>query len=79
MRECYDYVVLDAPPVHGFSECLALCTKVDGVVLVIASGKTREHVALSAKKQVEEAGGKLLGVVVNKRRYYIPDCIYRRL
>ena len=79
MRDRYDYVLLDAPPVHGFSECRVLCAKVDGVVLVIESGKTRRHVALSCKKRVEDAGGKLLGVVVNKRRYYIPDFIYRRL
>ena len=79
MRDSYDYVLLDAPPVHGFSECRVLCAKVDGVVLVIESGKTRRYVALSCKKRVEDAGGKLLGVVVNKRRYYIPDFIYRRL
>ncbi len=79
MRDIYDFVILDAPPIHGFSECRALCTKVDGVVLVIDSGRTRRQVALSAKKQLEQAGGKLLGVVLNKRRYYIPEFIYRRL
>lgn len=78
-REVFDYVVLDAPPVHGSSECRVLCTKVDGVVLVIEAGKTRRQVALNAKKQLEEAGGKILGVVLNKRRFYIPEFIYRRL
>ena len=79
MRDSYDYVVLDAPPVHGFAESRVLCAMVDGVVLVIQAGRTRRQVALSAKKQLEEAGGKLLGVVVNRRRYYIPEFIYRRL
>lgn len=79
MRDSYDYVVLDAPPVHGSAECRVLCAMVDGVVLVIEAGRTRRQVALSAKKQLEEAGGKLLGVVLNKRRFYIPEFIYRRL
>jgi Mrp family chromosome partitioning ATPase len=52
---------------------------VDGVILVLESGKTRRQVALNVKKQLEDAKGKLLGVVLNKRRHYIPDWIYRRL
>ena len=47
--------------------------------LVLEAGKTRRQVAIRARKELEEAGGKLLGVVLNKRRYYIPDWIYRRL
>jgi len=49
------------------------------VVLVIESGKTRRQVALRAKKELEEAGGMLLGVILNKRKYYIPNWIYKRL
>jgi Mrp family chromosome partitioning ATPase len=56
-----------------------ICGKVDGVVMVIESGKTRKQVALRAKKDIVEAGGKVLGVVLNKRRYHIPKWIYRRL
>jgi capsular exopolysaccharide synthesis family protein len=79
VRERFDYVILDAPPAPAFSESRVLSAKVDGVVLVLESGKTRRQVALRAKKELEEAGGKLLGVVINKRRYYIPKWIYKRL
>ena len=79
MSKKFDYIILDAPPVSGFPECRVVCPKVDGVVLVIKSGKTRRQVALRAKKHVEEAGGNVLGVVINKRKYYIPDFIYKRL
>ena len=79
MQERFDYVILDAPPAPGFSESRVLCPKVDGVVLVIESGTTRRHVALRARKHLEEAGGKLLGVVLNKRRHYIPEWVYKRL
>ncbi len=79
MNDGYDYVVLDAPPLLGLPECRVLCAKVNGVVLVIESGKTRLQNALSAQKRVEEAGGKLLGVVLNRRRDYIPKYIDRWL
>jgi capsular exopolysaccharide synthesis family protein len=79
IRERYDYVILDAPPVPIFSEFRVLCNKVDGVVLVINSEKTRRQVAIKAKKEIDNAGGKLLGAVLNRRKFYIPKWIYRRL
>jgi Mrp family chromosome partitioning ATPase len=78
-REEFDYVVFDAPPVHGSPETLILAAKVDGIVLVVKSEKTRRQVAIKAKKQLEAAGGKILGIVLNKRKYYIPEWIYRHL
>lgn len=79
IREKFNYIILDAPSVLAFSESRVISAKVDGVVLVLESGKTRRQVALRAKKELEEAGGKILGVVINKRRYYIPEFIYKRL
>jgi capsular exopolysaccharide synthesis family protein len=79
MRTEFDYVVLDGPPLPSFSESKVICNKVDGVVMVIESGKTRKQVALRAKKDIEQAGGTVLGVVLNKRKYHIPKWIYRRL
>jgi protein-tyrosine kinase len=79
MREQFDYIILDGPPVLAFSESRVLWGQVDGVVMVLAAGKTRRPVAVRAKKEIEEAGGKVLGVVLNKRKFYIPDWIYSRL
>ncbi len=79
MRDRFDYVILDAPPVPSFSESRLICPKVDGVILVIESGKTRRQVALKAKREMEEAGAKILGIVINKRKYYVPEWIYKRI
>ena len=75
----FDFVILDAPPTTSFSEARVICRKVDGVVLVLGSGTTRRQVALNAKREVEEAGGKVLGVVLNRRKFHIPTWIYERL
>lgn len=79
MNELFDYIILDVPPVPIFSEARVLCSKVDGVVLVLDAGKTRRQVAVRAKKEIEAAGGRILGVVLNKRKYYIPKWLYKRL
>ena len=79
MRERFDYILLDAPPINGYAESRVIATKVDGVILVIESGKTRSQVAIKAKQELEEAGTKILGVILNRRKHYIPEWIYKRL
>jgi capsular exopolysaccharide synthesis family protein len=79
VRGFFKYVVVDAPPLTSHPETLFLSQKADGVILVIESEKTRQQSALRAKRQIETAGGKLLGVVLNKRRYRIPDWLYKRI
>jgi capsular exopolysaccharide synthesis family protein len=78
-RAAYDYVLIDSPPIQRSTEYWDLARKADGVVLVLRSGWTRRHVALRAKRQIEMAGGRIVGVVLNRRRYYIPGWLYRRL
>jgi capsular exopolysaccharide synthesis family protein len=78
-QQRFDYTILDSAPITSFAESQAICSRVDGVLLVIETGKTRRQVAIRAKKELEEAGGRLLGVVMNKRKYHIPEWIYRRL
>jgi protein-tyrosine kinase len=75
----FDYVILDTPPLPSFVESRVICPKVDGVVLVVGAGKTRKQVAQRAKKELEESGGKLLGVVINRRKFHIPEWIYKML
>jgi capsular exopolysaccharide synthesis family protein len=79
VRNSFDYVIFDSAPIGGFADTQTLCSKVDGVILVITYEKTRRQVALRAKKELEDAGANILGVVINRRKYYIPDWIYRRL
>jgi len=77
--ERFDYVILDTPPLPSFAESKVICPKVDGVVLVVGAGKTRRQVAQRAKKELEESGGNVLGVVINRRKFHIPKWIYERL
>jgi capsular exopolysaccharide synthesis family protein len=79
LRERFDYVLIDSAPVGANPESVALCDKVDAVILVVKYGKTRREVVMRSKEIIERAGGRLLGVVFNKRTYPIPNFVYRRL
>jgi capsular exopolysaccharide synthesis family protein len=78
-RKNVDFVILDTAPVLSNPDSLAICSKVDGVIIVIAHGKVRRQAAQRLKAILENAGANLLGVVVNRRPHYIPDWIYRWL
>lgn len=79
MRGQFDFTLLDSPPINMSPEGLTLAPWVDGVLLVVRAGHTRREVVQHAKEQIQLNGGKILGVVLNRRRYVIPDFLYRRL
>lgn len=79
LRDRFDLVLADSPPAAQSPDGLALCNKVDGVILVLEAEKTRWPVAEKVKEDILDHGGNLLGVILNKRQYYIPHFIYKRL
>jgi Mrp family chromosome partitioning ATPase len=79
LRKRYDLILIDSPPATVSPESLALSPRVDGVILVVEAETTRWMVAESVKEKIKKNGGNILGVVLNKRQYHIPDFIYKRL
>ncbi len=75
----FDFIIIDSPPATSFSMGLATSALVNGVVLVLEAEKTRWQVAKSITDRIMNNGGKILGVVFNKHRHYIPEFIYKRL
>ncbi|MBI5577880.1 MAG: CpsD/CapB family tyrosine-protein kinase [Deltaproteobacteria bacterium] len=78
-RTQFDFILIDGSPIPRFSDSLLLARQVDGVVVVVEAGKTSRQVALAAKQALENAGARILGVVLNKRNYFIPGWLYKRL
>jgi len=79
LRQKYDLVLIDSASASSSPDGIEIARRVDGVVLVVEAEKTRWQVVENLKEKIENSGGNILGVVFNKRRYYIPDSIYRRL
>ena len=66
LKEVYDYVVVDTPPVNAVIDGVLIANQCDGTVLVVECGVTERASAVHAKQQLEYAGVKILGVVINK-------------
>lgn len=64
----YDIVLFDTPPVLAVSDAQILSNAVDGVVLVINSGKTEMESAKKAKDALEQSQAKILGTVLNNKK-----------
>lgn len=77
LRKSHDYIVVHAPPASQSYAGVENTPLADATVLVVRAEATRKPVALALKTQVEDAGGRLIGVALTHRRGYIPGFIYR--
>lgn len=75
----YDYVLCDSDFIGSPFFSQGAVAGGDGVVLVVRAGKTNREVAGRAVETVRHVGGRVLGVILNRREFPIPDFIYRRL
>lgn len=66
VREQFDLVILDAPPVLAVTDACVLASKADGISLVVASGKNRPEMVQQTKDLLVKAHGYLLGVILNR-------------
>jgi polysaccharide biosynthesis transport protein len=79
LREEFDYVLIDAPPIASYGNAVLLGQIADGVILVVEANSTRRETARMAKETLEGANVKLLGAILNNRTFPIPEALYRRL
>ncbi len=59
-----DVVLFDAAPIAAVTDATVLAARLDGVLLVVDSGRTRRDVARRAKEQLERVGAHILGAAL---------------
>jgi protein-tyrosine kinase len=79
LRHHFHYVVIDGPPVLDSPELVAMAGQVDGIVLVVRAARTKREVVQRALETIEKFHGRVLGAILNRQQYVIPDFIYRRI
>lgn len=62
----YDLIVVDAPPVLGFSEPLQMAATVDGIVIVAKAGETNRKAITSAVASLQRLRANVIGLVLNE-------------
>jgi capsular exopolysaccharide synthesis family protein len=65
LKQRYDLVLIDAPPVLGISDGSIIAREVDYVILVIQHRRYPREISLRAKRAIEEVHGNCVGMVLN--------------
>lgn len=79
LRNEYRWLVIDAAPLQSAAETMPIARMVDAVAIVIEAETTRIPVTQRLLQELKLGGANPVGIVLNKRRFYIPPWIYRRL
>ena len=75
VRDQFDMIILDSPPINLVTDSAILSTIADGTILVLEVGQTDIEAAKSGKELLDKVHANLIGVVLNKipvngRSYY---------
>lgn len=65
LRQSYDYLILDLPPVAEVGDALTATTMADGMLLVVRQNYCNRLALAATLHQFESIGGKILGMVFN--------------
>jgi succinoglycan biosynthesis transport protein ExoP len=80
----YTHVVVDSPPIASFTDGVLIASMVDGVILVVHSGKSSRQVVRRSRQLIQDVGAKIFGVVLNnvnlrsQDNYYYYQSYYHR-
>ncbi len=66
VREVYDYVIIDTPPISTIIDAAVVAEHADGAILVIEAETVSHKVAARALEQLRMSGCEVLGAVLNK-------------
>lgn len=75
MKNYFDYIVLDTPPLQAVADAQILSTKVDGSLIVVRAGVTKKDAVHNAVSIINKVNGNIIGTVLNgadnsKDKYY---------
>lgn len=65
LRENFDMVIYDTPPINSVTDAQILSTKVDGVILVVRQNLARKDQVREAKQALENVNANIMGFVMN--------------
>ena len=75
LKETYDYIILDTPPVQAVTDAQVLSAKSDGTIIVVKAGKTKKDSVNSSLGLLKKVNANIIGTVLNsvdnsRNKYY---------
>lgn len=83
LQRHFDHVVVDSPPITSFTDGVLIASMVDGVILVVHSGRSSRQVVRKARQLIQDVGARIFGVVLNnadlrsQENYYYQSYYHR--
>ncbi|MFD1772539.1 CpsD/CapB family tyrosine-protein kinase [Paenibacillus rhizophilus] len=65
LRQRFDIILIDTPPLLAVTDAQIMATKSDGVIMVVSYGRVKRDIAVKAKANLDRVGCRVLGVVMN--------------
>jgi protein-tyrosine kinase len=79
LRSEFDFILVDTPSLAASNVAVGLGSLSDGVVLVLKANASRRESATQAVEDFHSGNAKVLGAVLNQRKFPIPNKIYKKL
>lgn len=65
LKEKFDYIILDTPPVLAVTDAKVVAAKADATVFVVRYGKTKEKIIVKAFDELKKVNANVVGSVMN--------------
>ncbi len=79
LKREYAYIVFDSPALEEGADAISIARLSDSVILVVEAERTNWEVAIKEKEKILQANLGLSGVILNKRKFYIPEWLYKSI
>lgn len=75
LKQNFDYIILDTPPVQAVTDSQILATKADGAILVVRAERTKKDSVQNAISLLKKVNANIIGTVLNgldnsRNKYY---------
>jgi len=77
LRQRYNFVLVDTPPVNEISDAAIVGRHVYGALLAVSMFKTHRESVRRAIRMLRAVNIEVLGMILTKQKYYIPRYLYR--
>ena len=78
-RADYPLILLDSPAVQRSAAGVLIAPLADMTLIVVEAESARVPVVQNLVRRIEGGGGAVFGVVLNKRRFFIPRFVYSKI
>jgi succinoglycan biosynthesis transport protein ExoP len=76
LKQTFDFILLDTPPMLGVSDAIVLGPRMDGAILVVRAGKTHREALRQAREKLDAHKIKGIGVIINQVQMRDVDSYY---